>query len=76
MSIQLNPSEISDLIKERIKNFESNAEAKTEGTIVMLTDGIARVHGLSQAMQGEMLEFPWRYLTVWRSTWSKIPLVR
>jgi F-type H+-transporting ATPase subunit alpha len=58
MSIQLNPSEISDLIKERIQNFESSAEAKTEGTIVMLTDGIARVHGLSEAMQGEMLEFP------------------
>jgi F-type H+-transporting ATPase subunit alpha len=58
MSIQLNPSEISDLIKERIKNFESSAEAKTEGTIVMLTDGIARIHGLSEAMQGEMLEFP------------------
>ncbi len=58
MSIQLNPSEISELIKDRIKNFESDAEATTEGTIVMLTDGIARVHGLSQAMQGEMLEFP------------------
>jgi len=58
MSIQLNPSEISDLIKQRIKNFESSAEAKTEGTIVMLTDGIARIHGLSEAMQGEMLEFP------------------
>ncbi len=58
MSIQLNPSEISDLIKDRIKNFESSAEAKTEGTIVMLMDGIARVHGLSEAMQGEMLEFP------------------
>lgn len=58
MSIQLNPSEISDLIKDRIQNFESSAEAKTEGTIVMLTDGIARVHGLSEAMQGEMLEFP------------------
>ena len=58
MSIQLNPSEISDLIKDRIKNFESSAEAKTEGTIVMLTDGIARIHGLSEAMQGEMLEFP------------------
>ena len=56
MSIQLNPSEISDLIKDRIQNFESSAEAKTEGTIVMLTDGIARVHGLSEAMQGEMLE--------------------
>ncbi|MFT5259055.1 MAG: F-type H+-transporting ATPase subunit alpha [Saprospiraceae bacterium] len=58
MSIQLNPSEISDLIKERIKNFETSAEAKTQGTIVMLTDGIARIHGLSEAMQGEMLEFP------------------
>jgi len=58
MSIQLNPSEISELIKDRIKNFEAGAEARTEGTIVMLTDGIARVHGLSDAMQGEMLEFP------------------
>ena len=58
MSIQLNPSEISELIKDRIKNFEADAQARTEGTIVMLTDGIARVHGLSEAMQGEMLEFP------------------
>ncbi|MGI9319505.1 MAG: F0F1 ATP synthase subunit alpha [bacterium] len=58
MSIQLNPSEISELIKDRIKNFEAGAEARTEGTIVMLTDGIVRIHGLSEAMQGEMLEFP------------------
>ena len=58
MSIQLSPSEISELIKDRIKNFEAGVEARTEGTIVMLTDGIARVHGLSEAMQGEMLEFP------------------
>jgi len=58
MSIQLNPSEISELIKDRIKNFEAGAEARTEGTVVMLTDGIARIHGLSEAMQGEMLEFP------------------
>ncbi|MEM7194134.1 MAG: F0F1 ATP synthase subunit alpha [Pseudomonadota bacterium] len=56
--MQLNPSEISELIKDRIKNFEAGAEARTEGTIVMLTDGIARIHGLSEAMQGEMLEFP------------------
>ncbi|MYB34742.1 MAG: F0F1 ATP synthase subunit alpha [Gammaproteobacteria bacterium] len=56
--MQLNPSEISELIKERIKNFESGAEARTEGTVVMLTDGIARIHGLSEALQGEMLEFP------------------
>ena len=58
MSIQLNPSEISALIKDRISNFESGAETRTEGTIVMLTDGIVRIHGLSDAMQGEMLEFP------------------
>jgi len=58
MSIQLKPSEISELIKERIKNFEAVAEARTEGTIVSLTDGIARIHGLAEAMQGEMLEFP------------------
>ena len=58
MAIQLNPSEISELIKDRIKNFEADTEARTEGTIVMLTDGIARIHGLSEAMQGEMLEFP------------------
>ncbi|MCY3768774.1 MAG: F0F1 ATP synthase subunit alpha [Gammaproteobacteria bacterium] len=56
--MQLNPSEISELIKDRIKNFEADVEARTEGTIVMLTDGIARIHGLSEAMQGEMLEFP------------------
>ncbi|GJL84010.1 MAG: ATP synthase subunit alpha 2 [marine bacterium B5-7] len=58
MSIQLNPSEISELIKERIKSFDSAAEAKSEGTIVVLTDGIVRIHGLANAMQGEMLEFP------------------
>ena len=58
MSIQLNPSEISELIKDRIKNFETVAQERTEGTIVMLTDGIVRIHGLSEAMQGEMLEFP------------------
>ena len=58
MSIQLKPSEISELIKERIENFESVAEAKSEGTIVVLPDGIARIHGLTDAMQGEMLEFP------------------
>ncbi|MEW5010342.1 MAG: F0F1 ATP synthase subunit alpha, partial [Cycloclasticus sp.] len=56
--MQLNPSEISDLIKKKIENFDADVEAKTEGTIVSLTDGIARVHGLSDAMQGEMLEFP------------------
>ncbi len=55
---QLNPSEISDLIKDKIQSFEARAEAKTEGTVVSLTDGIARIHGLSNVMQGEMIEFP------------------
>ena len=55
---QLNPSEISELIKARIEKFEAKAEARTEGMVVSLTDGIARVHGLSDVMQGEMIEFP------------------
>jgi len=56
--MQLNPAEISDLIKDKIKNFDASTEARTEGTVVSLTDGIARVHGLSDVMSGEMLEFP------------------
>ena len=56
--MQLNPSEISDLIKKRIESFETVSEARTEGTVVSLSDGIVRVHGLSDVMSGEMLEFP------------------
>ncbi len=56
--MQLNPSEISDLIKKKIESFDISVEARTEGTVVSVTDGIVRVHGLSDAMQGEMLEFP------------------
>src|SRR3989344_4439469 len=56
--MQLNPSEISSLIKSRIEKFEARAQARTEGTVVGLTDGICRVHGLSDVMQGEMIEFP------------------
>ena len=56
--MQLNPSEISDLIKQKIEQFELKTEARTEGTIVSLTDGIVRVHGLSDAKYYEMLEFP------------------
>ena len=58
MAMQLNPSEISELIRARIKDFDVGAEVRTEGTVVSLTDGIARIHGLADAMQGEMLEFP------------------
>ncbi|MDX2477653.1 MAG: F0F1 ATP synthase subunit alpha, partial [Gammaproteobacteria bacterium] len=56
--MQLNPSEISELIKKRLENFDTNVEARTEGTIVSVTDGIVRIHGLSDVMNGEMLEFP------------------
>jgi F-type H+-transporting ATPase subunit alpha len=56
--MQLNPSEISDLIKSRIQNFDLGVESRSEGTIVSLTDGIVRIHGLSEVMQGEMVEFP------------------
>ncbi len=56
--MQLNPTEISELIKSRIEQFEVVSEARTEGTVVSLSDGIARVHGLADVMQGEMLEFP------------------
>ncbi len=56
--MHLNPSEISELIKKRIEKFDSVAEASTEGTVVTVTDGITAIHGLANAMQGEMLEFP------------------
>jgi len=56
--MQLNPSEISELIKSRIQGLGDTAEIRNQGTVISLTDGIARVHGLSDAMQGEMLEFP------------------
>ncbi|BBE52148.1 ATP synthase subunit alpha [Ferriphaselus amnicola] len=56
--MKLNPSEISNLIRSRIENFEALTQARTEGTVVSVTDGIVRVHGLSDVMQGEMLEFP------------------
>ena len=56
--MQLNPSEISELIRSRIQNLDMSAEVRTQGTVVSVTDGICRVHGLSNAMQGEMLEFP------------------
>jgi len=56
--MQLNPSEISDLIKARIKDFKVVTEARNEGTVVSVSDGIVRVHGLSDVMLGEMIEFP------------------
>ncbi len=56
--MQLNSSEISRLIKQRIEGFDPTAETKTEGTVVSVRDGIIRVHGLDQAAYGEMLALP------------------
>jgi len=56
--MQLNSAEISDLIKKRIESFDGATEARTEGTVVGVTDGIVRIHGLADVMAGEMLEFP------------------
>jgi F-type H+-transporting ATPase subunit alpha len=56
--MQLNPSEISELLKSRIQGLGVSADIRTQGTVVTVTDGICRVHGLSDVMQGEMLEFP------------------
>jgi len=56
--MQVNPTEISDLIKQRIKNFDADAEVRNVGTVVKVTDGIVTIHGLGDAQYGEMLEFP------------------
>ena len=56
--MQLNPAEISELIKSRIEGLGAAADIRNQGTVISVTDGIVRVHGLSDAMQGEMLEFP------------------
>ena len=56
--MQLNPSEISELLKQRIEGLGVSADLRTQGTVVSVTDGICRVHGLHDVMQGEMLEFP------------------
>ena len=54
---QLNPSEISDLIREKIGNTDTRANVRTEGTIVSLNDGIVKIHGLADALSGEMIAF-------------------
>ena len=55
---QLNPSEISEIIKKRIEQLDVSSEAQNEGTIVSVADGIVLIHGLADAMYGEMIEFP------------------
>ena len=54
---QLNPSEISEIIKQRIDSLDVSVEARNEGTVVSVTDGIIRIHGLAEVMYGEMIEF-------------------
>ena len=54
---QLNPSEISDIIKQRIENLDVSSQAQNEGTIIGVSDGIIRIHGLAEAQYGEMIEF-------------------
>lgn len=54
----LKPSEISELIRKKIEEFEVVSEARNEGTVVSIKDGIVRLHGLADVMQGEMIEFP------------------
>ena len=54
----LNPSEISELIKTRIEKVKLAAEARNEGTVTSVSDGIVRIHGLADVRYGEMIEFP------------------
>ena len=56
--MQLNPAEISELLKSKIQNLQVSADTRNQGTVVSVTDGICRIHGLSDVMQGEMVEFP------------------
>jgi F-type H+-transporting ATPase subunit alpha len=58
MATTLNPSEISELIKSRIEKFKLSAEARNEGTLTSVSDGIVRIHGLNDVMSGEMVELP------------------
>ena len=58
MATTINPSEISELIKHRIEEFKLTADARNEGTITSVSDGIVRVHGLNDVMSGEMVEMP------------------
>ena len=56
--MNLKPEEISSVIKEQIKRYSSEISVADVGTVIQVADGIARIHGLENAMQGELLEFP------------------
>ncbi len=67
---QLNPSEISELIKSKIQNLALSADVRTQGTVVSVTDGICRIHGLSDVMAGRNARIPRATPSAWRSTSS------
>ena len=54
----LKPEEISSIIKEQISNYKEKVDTSEVGVVMQVSDGIARIHGLENAMQGELLEFP------------------
>ena len=56
--MNLKPEEISSVIKEQIKRYSDKLDVSDIGTVIQVADGIARIHGLDNAMQGELLEFP------------------
>ncbi|HAV89840.1 MAG TPA: F0F1 ATP synthase subunit alpha, partial [Eubacterium sp.] len=56
--MKLRPEEISSVIKEQIEKYSTKLDVADVGTVIQVADGIARVHGLDNAMQGELLEFP------------------
>ena len=74
------PLKLPNWIKSRIEGGHASADIRNQGTVVRRTDGIVRIHGLSDVMQGEMLEFPGHRRvcppSVWRSTPSAIPSAR
>ena len=68
--MNLRPEEISSVIKDQIKRYASDLEVSDVGTVIQVADGIARVHGLEKAMQGELLEFPWRKIMLVQYYWE------
>ena len=56
--MSIRPEEISTILKKQIEEYKSEVEVSNVGTVLQVADGVARVHGVSQAMSGEMIEFP------------------
>ena len=71
--MNLRPEEISSVIKEQIERYSTKLEVSDVGTVIQVADGIARIHGLENAMQGELLEFPGERTTWVRFSWAILP---